>query len=176
MSTTNEFQLSIGAKRQLTLPSELLDQLQVPDRGQLLIQVVGDHAVITPMISVPRTHLPEELRRTFESRRGAQPSDIPLAQFLDEIGYQPTKPEMLAAARPASPPKRPQELTPNEAAALQIDNARRIVRRARKPALHQPANAEPAAQAQRISSKSDLSGAARTNRARTRAAKKVSSR
>jgi bifunctional DNA-binding transcriptional regulator/antitoxin component of YhaV-PrlF toxin-antitoxin module len=86
--STNRFRLSIGAKRQVTLPAEFMEQLQLPERGELLVEVIGDHAVVTPMVSVPRTQLPQELRRVFESRRGAHPSDIPLAQFLKEVGYE----------------------------------------------------------------------------------------
>jgi DNA-binding CsgD family transcriptional regulator/bifunctional DNA-binding transcriptional regulator/antitoxin component of YhaV-PrlF toxin-antitoxin module len=114
---TRQFQLSIGAKRQLTLPAELLEQLQIPERGELLVEVIGDYAIMTPIVSVPRTHLPEELRRTFESRRGAQSTDIPLAQFLSEVGYKETAPE------PAAPPRRMRDRlasqTPNEQEVLQ---------------------------------------------------------
>ena len=110
---TRQFRLSIGAKRQLTLPAELLEALQVPERGELLFEVIGDYAIVTPIVSVPRTHLPEELRRTFDSRRGAQPTDIPLAQFLSEIGYEGM------AREPAAPPQpsmrdRLASQTPNE--------------------------------------------------------------
>jgi len=108
----NRFRLSIGAKRQVTLPAELLDRLQVPERGELQLEVIGDHAVMTPMVSVPRSHLPEELRRTFESRRGAQPSDIPLAGFLEEIGYK--APAHKPAAAPQRPERRLANLTRNE--------------------------------------------------------------
>lgn len=110
---TNRFRLSIGAKRQVTLPAEFLEQLQLPERGELLVEVIGDHAVITPMVSVPRTQLPEELRQVFESRRGAHGSDMPLAQFLKEVGYE--GPEEKPAA-PGVPMRRQRlaSLTPNE--------------------------------------------------------------
>jgi DNA-binding CsgD family transcriptional regulator/bifunctional DNA-binding transcriptional regulator/antitoxin component of YhaV-PrlF toxin-antitoxin module len=98
-TANRQFRLSIGAKRQVTLPAELLEQLQVAERGELQVEVIGDVAVVTPMVSVPRTQLPEELRRTFESRRGAQPSDIPLTQFLKEIGYEPPAEKPAAVAR-----------------------------------------------------------------------------
>jgi bifunctional DNA-binding transcriptional regulator/antitoxin component of YhaV-PrlF toxin-antitoxin module len=110
---TNQFRLSIGAKRQVTLPAELLDQLQVSERGELQIEVMGDFAVVTPMVSVPRTHLPEELRRTFESRRGSKSSDIPLARFLKEIGYEAPAREPTGAARQSSQ-QRLAGLTKNE--------------------------------------------------------------
>jgi bifunctional DNA-binding transcriptional regulator/antitoxin component of YhaV-PrlF toxin-antitoxin module len=135
MSTTSQFRLSIGAKRQLTLPAELLEQLQVPERGELLVEVVGDHALITPMVSVPRTRLPEDLRRTFESRRGSQPSDIPLARFLDEMGYDKT-PQKAAGPHRLSVPERVQRLaslTPNERAAFKQARAGSSRRAARSP-------------------------------------------
>jgi bifunctional DNA-binding transcriptional regulator/antitoxin component of YhaV-PrlF toxin-antitoxin module len=125
---TSEFRLSIGAKRQLTLPAELLEQLQVPERGELLIQVIGDHAVVTPLVSVPRAQLPEELRRTFESRRGPHPSDIPLAQFLSEVGYKETAPQAAAPPR-MSIRERLASQTPNEIEALQQASPHRTRRR-----------------------------------------------
>jgi bifunctional DNA-binding transcriptional regulator/antitoxin component of YhaV-PrlF toxin-antitoxin module len=119
-TTTNEFRLSIGAKRQLTLPCELLEQLQVPERGELLVQVIGDHAVITPMISVPRAQMPEELRRTFESRRGAHSSDIPLARFLKQMGYDKTAQKVTAPRLSvAERVQRLANLTANEKAAFE---------------------------------------------------------
>src|ERR1700723_1782723 len=108
----NQFRLLIGAKRQVTLPAEFLERLQLPERGELLVEVIGDHAVITPLVSVPRTQLPEDLRRVFESRRGAQPSDIPVAQFLKEVGYE--GPAEMAAAPRHSMQQRLASLTPNE--------------------------------------------------------------
>ena len=114
----NQFKLLIGAKRQLTLPAELLKQLQIPDRGELLVEIIGDHAVITPMVSMPRTQLPENLRRTFESRRGAQPSDIPLGQFLEEVGYQEGL-QMTGDTPLPSWQERYEGLTPNERVALE---------------------------------------------------------
>lgn len=110
---TNRFRLSIGAKRQVTLPAEFLEQLQLPERGELLVEVIGDHAVITPMVSVPRAQLPEELRQVFESRRGAHASDMPLAQFLKEVGYEGPAEK---AAAPGVPTRRQRlaSLTPNE--------------------------------------------------------------
>lgn len=118
--SARQFRLSIGAKRQLTLPSELLEQLQVPERGELLVEVIGDHAMITPMVSMPRTQFPEELRRAFESRRGAHSSDIPLPQFLAAVGYD--APAQKTAAPLPQSLQSPQELlaklTPNEREAL----------------------------------------------------------
>jgi bifunctional DNA-binding transcriptional regulator/antitoxin component of YhaV-PrlF toxin-antitoxin module len=117
----NQFRLLIGAKRQVTLPAEFLEQLQLPERGELLVEVIGDHAVITPLVSVPRTQLPEDLRRVFESRRGAQPSDIPVAQFLKEVGYE--GPAEKAAAPRLSMQQRLASLTPNERETLETKTA-----------------------------------------------------
>ena len=116
--STSQFRLSIGAKRQVTLPAELLEQLRVADRGELLVEVIGDHAVVTPMVSVPRAQLPEELRRTFESRRGARSSDMPLAKFLEEIGYQAPAEEAIAPPR-LSRVERLASLTENEKQTVQ---------------------------------------------------------
>jgi bifunctional DNA-binding transcriptional regulator/antitoxin component of YhaV-PrlF toxin-antitoxin module len=119
--SSNQFRLLIGAKRQVTLPAEFLEQLQLPERGELLVEVIGDHAVITPLVSVPRTQLPEDLRRVFESRRGAQPSDIPVAQFLKEVGYE--GPAEMATAPHLSMQQRLASLTPNERETLKTKTA-----------------------------------------------------
>ncbi len=131
--STRQFRLSIGAKRQLTLPAELLEQLRVPERGELLVEVIGDHAVVTPMISMPRTRLPEELRCTFESRRGADPSDTPLAQFLEEAGYEEKAQKAVAPGRP-SLQERLAGLTPNERAAGKGNSLSATARAASHPA------------------------------------------
>lgn len=89
---TVQFKLPIGAKRQVTIPRDCMDLLSLEEGGELLLEIVGDHAVLLPMVSVPRHELPEELRKKFESRRGAKSSDIPLAKFLDDIGYNSAKP------------------------------------------------------------------------------------
>jgi hypothetical protein len=70
---------------------------------------------------VPRTQLPEDLRRVFESRRGAQPSDIPVAQFLKEVGYE--GPAEKAAAPRLSMQQRLASLTPNERETLETKTA-----------------------------------------------------
>ncbi|HWE86653.1 MAG TPA: AbrB/MazE/SpoVT family DNA-binding domain-containing protein [Terracidiphilus sp.] len=84
---TMQFKLPIGAKRQVTLPKRFMDQLSLDQNSELLLQVVGDRAILEPVVSVPRRDLPEELRQKFESRRGAKSSDIPLERFLDEIAH-----------------------------------------------------------------------------------------
>jgi len=84
---TAQFKLPIGAKRQVTIPRDCMDMLSLDEGGELLLEIVGDHAVLLPVVSIPRRDLPEELRKKFESRRGKKPSDIPLSEFLGEIGY-----------------------------------------------------------------------------------------
>jgi hypothetical protein len=66
-----------------------MEQLSLEEGGELLLEIVGDHAVLLPMVSVPRRDLPEEIRQKFESRRGRKSSDIPLDQFLSEMGDTP---------------------------------------------------------------------------------------
>lgn len=84
---TMQFKLPIGAKRQVTLPKPFMELLSLDQNSELLLQVVGDRAILEPVVSVPRCDLPEELRQKFESRRGAKSSDIPLESFLDQIGH-----------------------------------------------------------------------------------------
>ena len=68
------FRLPIGAKRQITLPRALMALLSLEEDDELLVEVVGDQAVLTPVVSIPRAALPEELRRKFESRGGRKSS------------------------------------------------------------------------------------------------------
>jgi bifunctional DNA-binding transcriptional regulator/antitoxin component of YhaV-PrlF toxin-antitoxin module len=85
---TTQFKLPIGAKRQVTIPAACMRLLSLEEGGELLLEVAGDHAVLHPMVSVPRHELPEELRQKYLARRGVKASDIPLAQFLDQIGFK----------------------------------------------------------------------------------------
>jgi bifunctional DNA-binding transcriptional regulator/antitoxin component of YhaV-PrlF toxin-antitoxin module len=83
---TVQFKLPIGAKRQVTIPMDCMDLLSLEEGGELLLEIVGDHAVLLPVVSIPRRDLPDELRKKFEARRGKKPSDLPLGEFLAEIG------------------------------------------------------------------------------------------
>jgi antitoxin component of MazEF toxin-antitoxin module len=85
---TMQFRLPIGAKRQVTIPRDCMKLLSLEEGGELLLEVEGDHAILHPMVSVPRRELPEELRKKYISRMGAKDSDIPLSEYLDHIGYK----------------------------------------------------------------------------------------
>lgn len=85
---TAQFKLPIGAKRQVTIPKNCMDLLSLEEGGELLLEIVGDHAVLLPVVSIPRRDLPEDLRKKFEARRGKKPSDIPLSEFLGELSYR----------------------------------------------------------------------------------------
>ncbi len=103
--STVQFKLPIGAKRQVTIPKNCMDLLSLKEGGELLLEVVGDHAVLLPVVSIPRRDLPEDLRRKFESRRGAKPSsDIPLGEFLSDLGRPAA--HRAASAPTTSAPKR----------------------------------------------------------------------
>ncbi|HEY0307718.1 MAG TPA: AbrB/MazE/SpoVT family DNA-binding domain-containing protein [Acidobacteriaceae bacterium] len=80
-----QFKLPIGAKRQVTIPRDFMKLLSLEEGGELLLQIVDDHAVVIPMVSVPRTELPENLRKKFAARRGRKTSDIPLDNFLAKM-------------------------------------------------------------------------------------------
>lgn len=95
---TLQFKLPVGAKRQVTIPKRCMELLSLEEGGDLLLEIVGDHAILHPMVSVPRRELPEELRVKFEARRGAKRTDIPLDQFLKEIGYAAKPGKKIAAA------------------------------------------------------------------------------
>jgi AbrB family looped-hinge helix DNA binding protein len=102
--STVQFKLPIGAKRQVTIPKNCMDLLSLKEGGELLLEVVGDHAVLLPVVSIPRRDLPEDLRRKFESRRGAKPSDIPLGEFLSDLDR--TAAHRVTSTPAASAPRR----------------------------------------------------------------------
>jgi len=99
---TAQFKLPIGTKRQVTIPRDCMDLLSLQEGNELLLEVAGGRATLTPIVSVRRDELPEDLRRKFEARRGAKPSDLPLSQFLGEIGYKPAKKPRIASRLAAS--------------------------------------------------------------------------
>lgn len=99
--STVQFRLPIGAKRQVTIPKKCMDLLSLKEDGELLLEVVGDHAILLPIVSIPRRDLPEELREKFESRRGAKESDVPLQEFMDELVKSPAHPASSAAPKVA---------------------------------------------------------------------------
>ncbi len=84
---TLQFKLPIGAKRQVTIPRDCMNLLALEEGGELLLEIVGDHAILLPVVSIPRRDLPEDLRKKFEARRGKKASDVPLGEFLHQIGY-----------------------------------------------------------------------------------------
>jgi bifunctional DNA-binding transcriptional regulator/antitoxin component of YhaV-PrlF toxin-antitoxin module len=116
---TVQFKLPIGAKRQVTIPRDCMDLLSLEEGGELLLEIVGDHAVLLPVVSIARRDLPEELRKKFESRRGKKASDLPLGEFLGEIGY--TAPKRAGAHRAAANRKK---VSVRNATATQAASAR----------------------------------------------------
>jgi antitoxin component of MazEF toxin-antitoxin module len=84
---TLQFKLPIGAKRQVTIPRDCMNLLSLEEGGELLLEIVGDHAILLPVVSIPRRDLPEDLRKKFAARRGEKASDVPLDEFLHQIGY-----------------------------------------------------------------------------------------
>jgi antitoxin component of MazEF toxin-antitoxin module len=104
---TMQFRLPIGAKRQVTIPAACMKLLSLEEGGELMLEVAGDHAILHPMVSVPRWELPEELRQKFLSRRGVKESDVPLSEFLDKIGYKSSE---VAPSRKGAAAKRKRAL------------------------------------------------------------------
>lgn len=102
---TVQFKLPIGTKRQVTIPKKCMDLLSLKEDGELLLEVVGDYAILLPVVSIPRRDLPKELRDKFESRRGVKDSDIPLDRFLGQIGH-PAAGAPLAHTAPATPKRK----------------------------------------------------------------------
>ena len=101
--STFQFRLPIGAKRQVTIPRELMRSLSLEEGHELLLEVAesGDRATLTPIVSIPRTDLPKELQQKFLARRGSKPTDIPLGEFLGELRSK--TPSKTATHRPLKP-------------------------------------------------------------------------
>jgi ribosomal protein S19 len=87
-SVPKRFTLSVGSRRQVTFPAELMKLLSLDEGSTVQVDVSGETATLIPCISVPRTQLPAGLRRQFETRRGAKPSDLSLNQVLHDVGYR----------------------------------------------------------------------------------------
>jgi bifunctional DNA-binding transcriptional regulator/antitoxin component of YhaV-PrlF toxin-antitoxin module len=79
---TMAFTLSVGAKRQVTIPRQMMDCLAIEEGSQLRLEVSGGRGTLTPMVSVPREALSPALRAKFFSRRGVKNSDLSLKEFL----------------------------------------------------------------------------------------------
>ncbi len=84
MSATR-FQLPIGAKRQVTIPSKAMELLSLQEGDSLFLEIDGDYAVLQPAVSVPRSELPDDLWKKFAARRGTKPTDISLESLMAEI-------------------------------------------------------------------------------------------
>jgi antitoxin component of MazEF toxin-antitoxin module len=110
MMATVQFKLPIGAKRQVTIPRDCMNLLALEEGGELLLEIVGDHAVLLPVVSIPRRDLPDRLRKKFLSRRGEKASDIPLSQFLNHIGYKSAEGPSSHKRPTASGKKKPSEV------------------------------------------------------------------
>jgi len=88
---TTQFKLPIGAKRQVTIPSKAMELLSLHQGDDLLLEIVGDRAVLSPAVSVARHELPEELWKKFSARLGAKSTDIPLDKFFEEVDRERKK-------------------------------------------------------------------------------------
>ena len=97
---TMEFTLSVGAKRQVTIPQKLMNYLELQTGSQLRLEVSGGRGTLTPMVSVPREALPSALRAKFLSRTGMKDSDLSLKEFLDATAPRGSSKKKLSGPRP----------------------------------------------------------------------------
>jgi bifunctional DNA-binding transcriptional regulator/antitoxin component of YhaV-PrlF toxin-antitoxin module len=121
---TTQFKLPIGAKRQVTIPSKAMELLSLHQGDDLLLEIVGDRAVLSPAVSVARYELPEELKKKFLARRGAKPTDIPLDRFFEEVDRERAE-RQAAQARASSgnPRKKGSRATAATKAKLSFEKA-----------------------------------------------------
>jgi bifunctional DNA-binding transcriptional regulator/antitoxin component of YhaV-PrlF toxin-antitoxin module len=99
---TTQFKLPIGAKRQVTIPSKAMELLSLHQGDDLLLEIVGDRAVLSPAVSVARHELPEELWKKFSARLGSKSTDIPLDQFFEQVDRERKKANRQATQTRAS--------------------------------------------------------------------------
>jgi len=91
-----QFKLSVGAKRQVTIPRECMALLSLEEGSDLLLDVSSDHAILTPMVSVPRSALPEGFVEKSLARLGQKPTDIPVDEFRSFLKTQMNAEQTLA--------------------------------------------------------------------------------
>lgn len=100
-----QIKITIGAKRQITLPREAMQRLDLQEGSELLLNVTDDNATLTPIVSILRSDLPQDLRAKLLARRGAKPTDLPLDQFLTEYVPSLAAPKKTLRGRGESPEK-----------------------------------------------------------------------
>jgi bifunctional DNA-binding transcriptional regulator/antitoxin component of YhaV-PrlF toxin-antitoxin module len=123
---TTQFKLPIGAKRQVTIPSKAMELLSLHQGDDLLLEIVGDRAVLLPAVSIARHELPEDLRKKFLARRGAKPTDIPLDRFFEEADRERERSKRQATEARASSStsrKKTQRVAAATKAGLAAENA-----------------------------------------------------
>ena len=84
---TETFKLSVGARRQITLPARLLELFSLSEGGELYVEFdleTGD-AKLVPMVSIPRHLVSDSLLSEMNSRRGVKPTDLPLREFTAQV-------------------------------------------------------------------------------------------
>jgi bifunctional DNA-binding transcriptional regulator/antitoxin component of YhaV-PrlF toxin-antitoxin module len=96
---TMAFTVSVGAKRQVTIPRQMMDCLAIEEGSQIRLEVSGGRGTLTPLVSVPREALSPALRAKFLSRRGAKDSDLSLNEFLKGSARRSGAKQVPAAAK-----------------------------------------------------------------------------
>src|ERR1700742_557664 len=97
------FTLVIGAKRQVTLPAQLLKLLSLKEGNEIEISVEDGQISLVPMARVPRHFVPPALLEKMEARRGFKSDDMSLDDFAAwlETSQKATEKAVAASATQA---------------------------------------------------------------------------
>jgi AbrB family looped-hinge helix DNA binding protein len=79
---SDSYDLVVGTKRQVTIPSKLLKRLALKEGDRLRVTVEGERASLVPLVSVPRHLVSDSLLEEMEARRGSKASDLTLGEFV----------------------------------------------------------------------------------------------
>lgn len=101
------FDLIVGAKRQVTIPVNLFRRLALKQGDQLRVTIQGEAILLEPMVTLPRRMVSESLLSEMNARRGEKSDDLTLAQFIakrrEGKTSQPATKEAPARNVPSSP-------------------------------------------------------------------------
>jgi AbrB family looped-hinge helix DNA binding protein len=107
---SDNYDLVVGAKRQVTIPPKLLKQLALKEGDYLRVTVAGQTVSLEPMVSVPRSLVSDALLQEMEARRGSKANDLTLKEFVgwrrtlkEQEGDPPVTPAMPAEQRRSAP-------------------------------------------------------------------------
>lgn len=105
---SENFDLVVGAKRQVTIPVNLFRRLALKQGDQLRVTIRGEAISLEPMVTLPRHMVSASLLSEMNARRGERPDDLTLAQFIAKRREGKTAPAATKEAPARNAPGAPQ--------------------------------------------------------------------